>query len=82
MENSKLDQTKITRVVSYCRVSSVRQVEEGFYIANVMNAMGWEGKLGGKWRSSTVLRTIRYDFHKEIEKFEKPIWWKNDHSWN
>ena len=47
----------------------------GFFIADVMNTMGRKGKLGGKWRSSTVLRTIRYEFHNEIDKFEKPVWW-------
>ena len=23
-----------------------------------------------------MLRTIRYEFHEEREKFEKPNWWK------
>jgi len=47
-----------------------------YSIAKVMNDCGETGKLGGKWRSSNVLRTIRYEFHEEREKFEKPVWWK------
>ncbi len=41
-----------------------------------MNDYGETGKLGGKCRSSNVLWTIRYEFHEEREKFEKPEWWK------
>ena len=47
-----------------------------YSIAKVMNDCGETGKLGGKWRSSNVLRTIRYEFHEEREKFEMPVWWK------
>ena len=47
-----------------------------YWIAKELNDYGETGKLGGKWRSSNVLRTIRYEFHEEREKFEKPEWWK------
>ena len=49
----------------------------GYQIATILNELGEKGKLGGKWRSSTVLRTINYEFHKSREKpeFIKPIWW-------
>ena len=49
----------------------------GYQIATILNELGEKGKLGGKWRSSTVLRTINYEFHKSREKpeFIKPTWW-------
>ena len=47
-----------------------------YWIAKELNDYGETGKLGGKWRSSNVLRTIRYEFHEVREKFEKPNWWK------
>jgi len=47
-----------------------------YSIAKGMNDYGETGKLGGKWGSSNVLRTIRYEFHEAREKFEKPEWWK------
>ena len=49
----------------------------GYQVANFMNEYGSSGKLGGKWRSSTVLRTMRYEFHQQREQFKKPDWWKN-----
>ena len=51
----------------------------GYKISKILNAMGEKGKLGGIWRSSTVIRTINYEFHGNRNKpeFTKPIWWKN-----
>jgi hypothetical protein len=44
-----------------------------------MNGMDLKGKLGGIWRSTTVIRTINYDFHQNRDnpKFIKPEWWGN-----
>ncbi len=49
----------------------------GYQIATILNELGEKGKLGGIWRSSTVLRTINYEFHKSRDKpeFMKPTWW-------
>lgn len=51
----------------------------GYKISKILNSMGEKGKLGGIWRSSTVMRTINYEFHKNRDKpeFTKPIWWGN-----
>lgn len=51
----------------------------GYQIATILNELGEKGKLGGKWRSSTVLRTINYEFHKNRDKpeFIKPTWWSS-----
>jgi len=51
----------------------------GYQIATILNELGDKGKLGGKWRSSTVLRTINYEFHKSRDKpeFIKPTWWSS-----
>jgi site-specific DNA recombinase len=49
----------------------------GYRISKILNELGEKGKLGGIWRSSTVLRTINYEFHKnrDDKKFTKPDWW-------
>jgi len=51
----------------------------GYQIATILNELGEKGKLGGRWQSSTVLRTINYEFHKNRDKpqFVKPKWWSN-----
>lgn len=51
----------------------------GYQIATILNELGEKGKLGGICRSSTVLRTINYEFHKNRDKpeFTKPTWWSS-----
>ena len=49
----------------------------GYQVAEFLDDIGETGKLGGKWRSSTVIRTMNYEFHKQREKFSKPAWWVN-----
>ena len=51
----------------------------GYGISKILNEMGLKGKLGGIWRSSTVIRTIKYEFHENRDnaEFTKPIWWSN-----
>ena len=51
----------------------------GYQIATILNELGEKGKLGGICRSSTVLRTINYEFHKNRDKpeFIKPTWWSS-----
>ena len=45
-------------------------------VAKRMNSLGFKGKKGGKWASSTVKRTLRYTIHDRIHEFNKPDWWK------
>ncbi len=49
----------------------------GYRISEILNELGEKGKLGGQWRSSTVIRTINYQFHENRDKpeFTKPHWW-------
>jgi len=65
--------------IEQSEIGLMRDLYEGgvsaYQIAEKFNEWEIKGKLGGKWRSSTVLRTINYDFHKEIDKFPKPDWW-------
>ena len=49
----------------------------GYQVAEFLDDIGETGKLGGKWRSSTVIRTMNYEFHEQREKFPKPDWWVN-----
>ena len=63
-------------VIDYMRHLHFGYGFSAYWIGKEMNDYGETGKLGGKWRSSNVLRTIRYEFHEEREKFEKPEWWK------
>lgn len=49
----------------------------GYHIAEVLEYIEVTGKLGGKWRSSMVIRTMNYEFHQQREKFPKPDWWVN-----
>ncbi len=49
----------------------------GYQVAEFLDDIGETGKLGGKWRSSTVIRTMNYEFHQQREKFPKPDWWVN-----
>jgi DNA invertase Pin-like site-specific DNA recombinase len=49
----------------------------GYQVAEFLDDIGETGKLGGKWRSSLVIRTMNYEFHQQREKFPKPDWWVN-----
>lgn len=44
-------------------------------VARSMNKNGHQGKLGGKWTSSTVLRAVRNDYHTERTCFGYPKYW-------
>ena len=44
-------------------------------VARSMNKNGHTGKLGGKWDSSSVLRTVRNDYHTERPCFGYPKGW-------
>ena len=45
--------------------------------AKVLNALKIGGKRGGKWNSSSVLRTTRNKFHNSRDEKEAPKWFKN-----
>jgi hypothetical protein len=47
----------------------------GNKIAKHYNELGLRGKKGGAWTSSMVLRTCRYTYHTNRDKFDKPEWW-------
>ena len=66
-------------IIDYMRDLYYGYGNSGYQIATILNELGEKGKLGGKWRSSTVLRTIKYEFHKSRDKpeFIKPTWWGN-----
>lgn len=44
-------------------------------VARSLNKRGIKGKLGGKWRSQGVLRTINNKFHMKRRLFDIPKWW-------
>jgi len=44
-------------------------------IAKELNKQGIKGKLGGKWYGSSVLNTVRNDFHQQRKKYNKPHNW-------
>jgi len=44
-------------------------------IADMMNRLGPSGKMGGKWTSSTVLRSVRNPFHSNRDGFPYPEGW-------
>jgi DNA invertase Pin-like site-specific DNA recombinase len=44
-------------------------------IAKELNKQGIKGKLGGKWYGSSVLNTVRNDFHQQRKKYTKPHNW-------
>lgn len=46
-------------------------------VAKHMTAKGFVGKRGGIWRSTSVLRTVRYDYHDTRNEKEAPKWFKN-----
>ena len=41
-------------------------------VAKILNEIGISGSRGGKWTSASVLRTVRGDFHKNLDKFTPP----------
>jgi hypothetical protein len=49
-------------------------------VAEMMNQSGSAGKQGGKWTSSSVLRTVRNTFHSNRDSFVHPDFWGTD-SW-
>ena len=61
--------------IDYMRHRHYRQNWSGNRIAKHLNEMGVEGKLGGSWTSSMVLRTCRYEFHETRKMFRHPEWW-------
>ncbi len=64
-------------VIDYMRDLYFGHGCSGYRISKILNELGEKGKLGGMWRSSTVIRTINYEFHKNRDKpeFTKPAWW-------
>ncbi len=46
-------------------------------VAKILNKCGLSGKRGGKWNSSSVLRTTRNKFHNSRDEKEAPMWFKN-----
>ncbi len=56
------------------------QIEKGVSasaVAKILNKCGLSGKRGGKWNSSSVLRTTRNKFHNSRDEKEAPMWFKN-----
>ena len=47
------------------------------WIARILANMKVTGKRGGKWNSSSVLRTTRNKFHSTRNEDEAPKWFKN-----
>jgi len=41
-------------------------------VAKILNEIGISGSRGGTWTSSSVLRTVRGKFHKNLDKFTPP----------
>ena len=41
-------------------------------VSKILNEIGISGSRGGKWTSASVLRTVRGDFHKNLDKFTPP----------
>jgi DNA invertase Pin-like site-specific DNA recombinase len=41
-------------------------------VSKILNEIGISGARGGKWTSASVLRTVRGDFHKNLDKFTPP----------
>ena len=66
-------------VIDYMRDLFYGYGYSGYKVSKILNALGERGKLGGIWRSSTVIRTINYEFHENRDnaEFTKPIWWSN-----
>ena len=62
-------------LIDFMRDMSYGEGFSGYQIADWLEVIGETGKLGGKWRSSLVIRTMNYEFHEQREKFPKPDWW-------
>jgi DNA invertase Pin-like site-specific DNA recombinase len=64
-------------VIDYMRDLYYGYGISGYAISKIMNGMDLKGKLRGIWRSTTVIRTINYDFHqnRDQNEFIKPTWW-------
>jgi hypothetical protein len=64
-------------VIDYMRDLYYGYGISGYGISKIMNGMDLKGKLRGIWRSTTVIRTINYDFHqnRDQNEFIKPTWW-------
>lgn len=45
-------------------------------IAKTLNINDCRGKRGGKWNSSGVLRTVKYDIHADRDESEAPRWFR------
>jgi len=66
-------------VIDYMRDLFYGYGYSGYKVSKILNDLGERGKLGGIWRSSTVIRTINYEFHENRNKpeFTKPALWNN-----
>ena len=62
-------------LIDYMRHLFYNDKISGRAIAKRMDGDGVKGKRGGKFTSSMVLRTIRYEYHAKRNKYPKPDWW-------
>jgi site-specific DNA recombinase len=62
-------------VIDYMRWAYNKKDRSSTWIANHLNGKGIKGKRGGTWKASMVLRTMRYEFHAQRERFDKPDNW-------
>tara|TARA_R100000781_G_scaffold108798_1_gene73501 strand:+ start:185 stop:820 length:636 start_codon:yes stop_codon:yes gene_type:complete len=64
--------------IDYMRFRYYEQHWSGNKIAKHFNELELKGKKGGAWTSSMVLRTCRYTYHVNREKFTPPYWWGSE----
>jgi len=62
-------------LIDYMRHLFYNDKISGRAIAKRMGEDGVRGKRGGKFTSSMVLRTLRYEYHANRNKYPKPDWW-------
>lgn len=66
-------------LIDYMRYLYYQDERSASYVAKKMNKSGTLGKRGGKWTASSVLRTIRNEYHIKRNQYEKPEWWGDSH---
>lgn len=62
-------------LIDYMRHLYMIDDRSAAWIARKMNNDNNTGKKGGKWGSSSVLRTIRNTYHLNRNKYTRPNWW-------
>ena len=70
-DNTLIPNWKEQQLIDWMK-SQLKEGKSASHVARILTELGIKGKTGGKWQSSSVLRTTRNDFHLTRAEFTAP----------